>query len=245
MTSERRNQISKKELITKTPSLIQRCELNPVTLKLIYEYMGSTEFEVGDQPESLKRIFADGMTTFKVTVQTDQGDSVPFYLTAGKEFNSRAYSKVINGLIEGKFRTKEYTALRETVKKILGKKRFEDDDYSLTTNVWFDFTNDVLFTPFKELSEKVIPTLEVIKTKWETPDPPHIQAFKEEIKKVEQEIVKKGVRFFFVGDFMEKEGELFTWLNDGGEHSGWYTLEQLRAWDGNSLIPPRVKPTDN
>jgi hypothetical protein len=242
---EREEPTSKRELVTKTPSLIQRCQLRVLEETLIYDYMGSSEFEFGDQPKSLKRIFAEGMTTFKTTVHNDQGNSIPFYLVAGKEFDSRAYSKVINGLIEEKFKVKEYTYLRETVNKMLNKKRFEEDDKFLTTNVWFDFKNDVLFTPHQELSDKLVSTLEKIKTKWETPDPPHIAVFKEELKKVEQEITEKFHDWFVLdySDIQEKRGKLLVWFNDGGEHSGWYTLDQLRAWDGKGKIYLRVKPS--
>lgn len=43
----------------KHPWLIQRCELRDN--KLFYDYMGSSEFEIGDQSRSLKRIFAAGI----------------------------------------------------------------------------------------------------------------------------------------------------------------------------------------
>lgn len=158
----------KRELATRTPWLIQRCQLDEANLKLIYEYMGSSEFEFGDQAESLKRIFKLGMESFKASIKIENEVSLPFYLVAGKDFNVRQYSTVIRNLAEHKFRTKELTDLKETVKSLLHPD--QESGKLFETNAWFDFKNDVLFTPYPQIAEKIIPVLTAIKTKWETPE---------------------------------------------------------------------------
>lgn len=234
-------QTSKRELVRKDPSLIQRCmiEQRDGEERLIYDYMGSSEFEFGDQSKSLRRIFALGITEYKVNVHTSQNDSVPFYLIGGNDFDSRSYAHVIDGLIEQKFRIRENTYLRETLDKILNKSNIDKDEQrNLNTEVWFDFTNDVLFTPFEDKAEKVKTVIERIKINWETPDTPEVKAFKKRRDKINKLLDKRGVSFHYIGAKPEMvRGKMMVWFNDGGEHSEWCTLDQLEAWDGKSKVP--------
>jgi hypothetical protein len=53
----------------KNPRLVQRCEITERRYE--YDYMGSAEFEFGACPESLKRIFAKGLSCSSTTVRVE------------------------------------------------------------------------------------------------------------------------------------------------------------------------------
>src|SRR3989344_7576991 len=143
----------------KTPWLIQRCELGNGKLK--YDYMGSTEFEVGDQSKSLKRIFAQGIETGVTTINVESAQTtlstgggmtsqstyrqftdVRVYMVAGKGFNFTDYQPFLQQLAEHKLRLQEWTSFDDAVKIQIGQETGRRS--TLRTNVWFDFQNDVL-----------------------------------------------------------------------------------------------------
>src|SRR3989344_3162528 len=96
------------KLVKEQPRLIQRCTLDRERNKLCYEYMGSAEFEFGDQAKSLKRIF-DGKVEIRFCFAQFNEEAVKFWLVAREDFNLDSYAAVLQGLIEERWRTKETT----------------------------------------------------------------------------------------------------------------------------------------
>lgn len=145
----------------KTPWLIQRCELGGD--KLRYDYMGSSEFEVGDQPKSLKRIFAQGMRKGSTTVNIG-GKEVVVHMLAGEGFVFADYQQYLQQLAEHKLRLQEWTSFDDVVKAQAGIKTARD--WTSRTNVWFDFQNDVLWTLTEDNLNTLVSVLEGIKQAW-------------------------------------------------------------------------------
>ena len=145
----------------KTPWLIQRCELGGG--KLGYDYMGSTEFEVGDQAKSLKRIFAKGMRTGSTIVNVDS-KQVVVHMLAGEGFIFADYQQYLQQLAEHKLRLQEWTSFDDVVKARAGIKT--DRRFTPRTNVWFDFKNDILWTLSENDLKTLVSVLEVIKQTW-------------------------------------------------------------------------------
>lgn len=229
------NQPKEVRLATSTPKYIQRCELSADGQNLVYDYMGSSEFEVGDQAKSLKKIFASGITEYTTTVAYG-GENIMFGLIAGKDFPAEMYGEVIKGIIEKSFFIKEPTYLDQALDSAFNPYTFKiKDEYLPHTNVWFDFTNNVLFTFDADVAANLVPKLEQIKTKWETPEPEHIQKFKAETKEVEDGLREKGIWLFFLGNYADIDGVPHAWLNSGEDY-GWFTLEELRAWTGKGKV---------
>lgn len=145
----------------KTPWLIQRCELGDG--KLRYDYMGSSEFEVGDQSKSLKRIFAQGMRKGSTTVNIDGKEAV-VHMLAGEGFVFADYQQYLQQLAEHKLRLQEWTSFDDVVKAQAGIKTARD--WTPRTNVWFDFQNDVLWTLTEDNLNTLVSVLEGIKQSW-------------------------------------------------------------------------------
>lgn len=145
----------------KQPWLIQHCEL--AGGKLIYDYMGSAEFEIGDQAESLKRIFAAGVELGTATV-TMFRKQIPVYMVASKGFPFADYQPHLQQVAVGNFRPKEWTNFNDVVRaKAGGLKIFHHITH---INVWFDFQNDVLWTVTEENQKDLVAVLNGIKRKW-------------------------------------------------------------------------------
>jgi hypothetical protein len=144
----------------KTPWLIQRCELKEEKLK--YDYMGSTEFETGGQSESLKRVFEKGISLGSAIINVG-GKEVVVYMVATEGFPFEQYQPYLQKLAEYKLRLQEWTSFDEVVKAQVG---FKTSFRTPSTNVWFDFQNDVLWTLEKNKRKALVSVLEGIKTKW-------------------------------------------------------------------------------
>ena len=164
-----------------SPWLIQRCELGDGRLK--YDYMGSSEFEVGDQAKSLKRIFASGMETgsamikfetAETSVSTSGGSTsqstyrqytdVRVYMVAGKGFTFVDYQPYLQQLAEHKLRLKEWTSFDDVVKVQVSVKT--NRGFPTRTNVWFDIENDVLWTLTEDNLKALVSVLEGVKQAW-------------------------------------------------------------------------------
>lgn len=145
----------------KQPWLIQRCELGDG--KLIYEYMGSTEFEVGDQAQALKRIFAKGVAVGSTTVTV--GDKkVSVYMVAAEGFPFALYQPYLQQLADNKLRLKEWTNFDDVVKEKAGLTTGRR--HTPRTNAWFDFRNDVLWVLSEGSQKALFAVLQNIKKKW-------------------------------------------------------------------------------
>lgn len=145
----------------RSPWLIQRCRLDGV--KLVYDYMGSNEFERGEQAESLKRIFAAGMMTNMVTVKIDDQE-VAIRMVAGVGFDFVAYQPYLQKIVDRKQHLQEQTGFDEAVRKKLGIPAHCYRD----VNAWFDFINDVLWTTDEADYGTLLETLVGIQDKWTT-----------------------------------------------------------------------------
>ena len=126
--------------------------------------MGSTEFEVGDQAKSLKRIFASGTATSDVTV-TVKSKQITVYMLAPNGFAFADYQPYLEQLAKDELRLKERTNFNTAVNVSMG---IDDDHFSRQpkTNVWFDFRNDVLWTLSDQNRRRTIAALQTVKNKW-------------------------------------------------------------------------------
>lgn len=229
------------ELSTLTPKYIQRCEVSEESIS--YDYMGSSEFEVGDQAKSLKRIFASGIYEYTVAV-THNDENIVFGLVAGKDFAAEKYAEVIKGIIDRSFFIKEATYIDKALDRTFNPRANKDrNSYFPATNAWFDFTNDVFFTFDPQVAVNIKTGIEKIKVKWETPEPEHIQKFKAETKVIEESLREKGIWVFFLGNYADIDGTPHAWLNSG-EDFGWFTHEELKAWSGKGKVE-RIKKQES
>ena len=122
------------------PYLIQRCEITGE--KLRYDYMGSSEFEWGACPASLKRIFAAGLSETRSSV-TLAGQEVEIFFITGAGFNLEEYQPYLQQLADNAIRLKEWSNFDAALKQHLGIPL--DWQRSNKTNGWFDIQNDVLW----------------------------------------------------------------------------------------------------
>jgi uncharacterized tellurite resistance protein B-like protein len=145
----------------KTPWLIQRCELGDGRLR--YDYMGSTEFEIGGQPESLKRIFAKGIRWGSATISVG-GNEVVVHMVAADGFLFDEYQPYLQQLADHALRLKEWTNFDDVAKAQAGIET--NRRYTPSANAWFDFENDVLWVLDKNKRKALVAVLEEIKKKW-------------------------------------------------------------------------------
>lgn len=150
-------------IVMKRPYLIQRCSLTPE--KLAYDYMGMTEFEIGEQAKSLKRIFAQGIKTGKLTIEVE-GESVQVFLVAGNNFSFEEYQEHLQVLATEEHHRPEATYLMQAIRAQLGLEADEWDYHDDSINCWFDFENDVLWVLSSELINQLTAVLTGIEEHW-------------------------------------------------------------------------------
>ncbi len=229
----------KRELVTKNPFLIQRCELEYDPLKLRYDYMGSSEFECGYQAKALREMFTGTLVVENCSVNIF-GKKVSFWMIACNDFDFAAYHNVINGLAEKKWSLQEPTYLDLVLKKKLGIVSHEEAErWSFVDRIvaWFDFHNQVLFAHDEAVTRLLLKALLQIKEKWLTPDPPKIVKFKRDLERVKA-ILKRSGKEWFSLDRVEDCGKdgVRVWLNPYEQQIhdwGWFTLQDLRDWAHN------------
>ena len=224
-------------IYNKEPCLIQRCTLGQNDKKLYYENMGSMEFEVGYQVQSLKRILEGKIETGTCTVQAFDRE-IKFYLVARSGFPFSEYAPVIDGLIKLKWRMQEPTYLDCVLKKTL--KLVDKKKYSfIKTEVWLDFSsNDVLFTLSQKDADRIIVALANTKEIWRQKDvwlnSLPVKKFREELEKIKTRLQKAGKHWFSLEDIQETDDkELKVWLNPMEQNiytHYWCTLQDLRDW---------------
>ena len=218
-------------LLTRHPYLIQRCTLDRADKKLLYELVGSSEFEVGLQASSLKRMFAGEIEMGACAVRAFDR-YVEFCIVARKGFPFGEYARVIQGLINQEWGTQEPTYLDDVLKKNL---RLAKTD--VKTEVWFDFTNDALFTLSVANAHSIVFALINIKEVWRKKDEwrnsPPVKKFREELEEIKANLQKAGKHWFSLEDIEDVGGELKVWLNPMGQEiytHHWCTLQDLRDW---------------
>ena len=153
----------KVKVTLRSPRLVQRCVLGNV--RLCYQYMGMSEFEMGDQARSLKRIFAQGLATDSAKVDVE-GHEIIIYMVAAAAFPFAMYAVHLQVLANEKYHRPEPTHLKQVIRKryeIPGNDEW-DDDYKV--NVWFDFQNGVLFVLSETDLDQLTSALKAIQQKW-------------------------------------------------------------------------------
>lgn len=222
------------ELSSKQPHLIQRCTLGRKDRKLNYEYMGSSEYECGDQAKSLKRIFTGAMEIRKCEVRAFDRD-VEFYLVARSDFDFSAYPAIIDGLIKQRWRTKEQTYLDLVLQKKFRLVKAKDYDF-VETEAWFDFQNDVLFTLSQKDADFLVVALGRIKEIWRQKEvwlnSPPVKKFRKELEKIKTRLRKADKRWVYLDGIEEKDGKLMVWFNPMLQKTscGFVSLQDLRDW---------------
>ena len=219
--------------LSQQPRLIQRCELDRRKKRLNYQYMGSAEFEFGDQSKSLRRMFQGTIEIRSCTIRAFDND-VEFYLVARSDFPFAEYKPILQGLVNQNWRTKQPTFLDLIVKKKFGLYKNKLGDFAKTTTVWFDFYgNDVLFTLSKKDAEFLVIVLADVKETWRKRDEwlnsPPVKKFQKELEKLKVKLRKAGKNWSSLDRIEEKDGEITVWLN-ASDRMGSYTLQGLRDW---------------
>ena len=211
------------------PRLIQRCEFDGYTLR--YDCMGSTEFEVGDQARCLNEMVKEEIVHRPVTVQWMLGREMPFRLVAPKSFDFAAYQRVLQGLIEGKWRLQESMLLDNSLENYFaGEKQFSCYD------AWFDFVNGVFFTYTKDKAKKLIHLLEDVKAKWAKPaepDSPEVAKLEAGLEELKPRLWRAGKDWFSLNLVRVLGGVPKVWLNPMEQNkydNGWFTLAELEEW---------------
>jgi hypothetical protein len=148
----------------KKPYLIQRCKLNPEQEKLIYDYMGMAEFEVGNQSVSLRHIFKKGVVTQTCSVEVE-GNAVTVFLLASEGFSFDEYHPHLQVLANESYHQPEPTHMNHTIKSQLGilGDRFTPSEFP---DVWFDFENHILWTLDEDRLNLLVDALESIQAQW-------------------------------------------------------------------------------
>ena len=177
----------------KTPYLIQRMEFKKykddsncfnglLTFDglLSMDYMGSSEFEFGTLPTSLKKLCKNihDLTISQLNIKNIAGQSLflickpevegkPDYDTT----NTQKYEDYITQMVENKLRTKESVNISAHVtgknwsgedvmrpKNPRQKKEFQHGikPYELKTDAWWDVENNVIFVFGKENAKKIL-----------------------------------------------------------------------------------------
>lgn len=148
------------------PDCIQRCNIQGGELK--YDYMGSSEFEVGEQAKSLKRIFALGITLGSAKIRIE-GKEIEVFMVAGKGFPFADYQRWLQQLAENKLRLQEQTYFDYAVLRHAGldeKLPWYAKEIGKDISSWFDFPNDVLWTLTEEGRQGLVRALEITQGKW-------------------------------------------------------------------------------
>ena len=149
----------------KTPYLIQRMSFKEKTearnfdAVISMDYMGSSEFEFGALPASLKVLAkaADGLVLRMFKSYTDC-EGRRLCIVACSEADIDEYAGFIDELAKGmkcEYRTKEMTYFQEamTGKDCMGKNYSER---LVKAEAWWDIVNHVIFTFGKDRAERIV-----------------------------------------------------------------------------------------
>lgn len=128
------------------------------------DYMGSSEFEFGALPKSLKRI-AKGFDELALNIYSSLKNHKGQKLTiiAKKSVSEYYYSHYMVDLASGKMRLKEQSRFNQAIsgKDWRGK---QIDDY-FKVDAWWDIDNDVIFTFGKKNAKKILKAIENTRNK--------------------------------------------------------------------------------
>lgn len=99
---------------------------------VLFDYMGSAEFEFGALPESLGRI-RKNITEYVYLQVSIKGKPITVFC---KESQKPEIENYLNELAEGKMQLKSYSDFNSYIKPTYSKNR---------TDFWWDIENDVMF----------------------------------------------------------------------------------------------------
>lgn len=217
-------------------TLIQRCTIDRDKPGLHYDYMGSSEFEFGDQAASLRRMFVGSVMVRECLFKSPDA-TLDAWLIAREDFPFGSYSRILQGLAYNFWHTKEPTYLDIMVKRHMGIP--DNQPLSPVRNVeaWFDFQNDVIFTLTKEHANLVVASLAYIKEAWrkkeEWLNSPPVKTFRERLEDIKGHLKRQGKDWFSLETVQSIDGTLRVWLNpydQSAHNSGWFTLSDLGEW---------------
>lgn len=157
----------------KKPHLIQRVMLKKdpppnatVDQTFSFEYMGSSEYEWGALPESLKRItknFSD-YQVIETTIKDCRGESL--YLFIPVNIPSGEYAKYLTQIINNQIRLKESSYLDYAVSgKGLFGEPLKPESIFERVKVWWDIDNDIWFTFGFKNSQRIINAIKATREK--------------------------------------------------------------------------------
>ena len=113
--------------------------------------------------DSLERIFAIELQSDSTTICFHDTE-VAVYVVASKGFQFDEFQEHLQCLVECKTSLQEPTYFELAIENKLG---IEDEfSFQVSTNVWFDFVNDVLWTIDENNMSELVSVLEGIKRKW-------------------------------------------------------------------------------
>ncbi len=156
----------------KKPYLIQRCQKHNGKVdgtgfdaRFEIDYMGSSEFEWGALPASLK-VFTrnvDELQIFQVKgIKNYKGQGL-WALCFPEVFE--AYEQYFKDLIEDKIRLKETTRLKDETTGIDFMKRPLKDNSFCRVDLWWDIDNHIFFSYGKDIVQEVLVALKEIREK--------------------------------------------------------------------------------
>ncbi len=145
------------------PYLIQRCFINKQQ-KLIYENMGSVEFECGNQQEAMRALFAAGMVPHELDILIEGKAATIYAIVPGDAFDTSAYQNIVQKLAEDAIQLKEWINFHKALREKLGLNNILP--FFGETQVWFDINNAVFFCIEPDIHQQLIKILESIREKW-------------------------------------------------------------------------------
>ncbi len=152
----------KKEL--REPWLVQRCKAEKFspTLRtgeyLKLDYMGSSEFEWGAIPQ-FQRDMLEKLSSLVISSITHSGMTL-FYASTKDQVEQ--YGNILKDLIDGKFRMKERSGIKEKETLYVGAKRtamYDQPHAPYSTDVWLDLTNGLFFARTEEAVKNLFTTI--------------------------------------------------------------------------------------
>ncbi len=138
------------------PYLIQRAKIQNRDFKkgidsiLLFDYMGSSEFEWGALPNGLKEI-RENIEEYIYSEYSFKNEPSKVVTVFCSEKHQEAIGEVLEGLVTKKYRLKEYCDLANWVSK---------EEYSSNTNdFWWDIENHYMFWKKNDNFESKFKTL--------------------------------------------------------------------------------------
>ena len=148
----------------KPPYLIQRCklqwnigEITGFDSVFRCDYMGSSEFEFGALPASLRRIVAHNWEIYESGYKANDGRGL--FIVACATGQKDQILPYIPQLIERKIRTKETTRLKESM---------TGDGYAKDIVLWWDIESDWFLCLGKDVAKLLIKAIDALRAKWST-----------------------------------------------------------------------------